>query len=143
MSEQQLQFWQKSWFMWLCLIFLTPIGIIICYINRERHPQWKAICGIFAVLLIIGVVLPKDDVNPKQNDKPVNTVENKQISKPKQTSNVYVTNDGKNMKAKIYIRNLYIQKILIMERHFLLFHLMYVFIVAKWIRYLNTQIAMA
>ena len=64
MSEQvELKFWQKSWFMWFCLIFLCPIGIILCYVNRERHPHWKVICGVFLVIFVIGLAAPRNDTS--------------------------------------------------------------------------------
>lgn len=60
-EQQELKFWQKSWFMWVCLIFFCPVGIVLCYLNRERHPRWKLICGVFAVLFVIGIAAPKND----------------------------------------------------------------------------------
>lgn len=62
-ERQELKFWQKSWFMWLCLIFITPVGIVICYLNRDRHPRWKIICGIFLVLFVLGLAAQKNDTN--------------------------------------------------------------------------------
>lgn len=65
-EQQELKFWQKSWFMWLCLIFFCPVGIVLCYLNRERHPRWKLICGVFLVLFIIGMAAPKNDKTATQ-----------------------------------------------------------------------------
>lgn len=62
-EQQELKFWQKSWFMWLCLIFFCPVGIVLCYLNRERHPRWKLICGVFLVLFVIGLAAPKNDTS--------------------------------------------------------------------------------
>lgn len=62
-SGEKIKFWQKSWVMWVCLLFLTPVGIILCYINRERHTHWKIICGVFAVIFFIGIMMPDDDNN--------------------------------------------------------------------------------
>ncbi len=58
---QDEKFWQKSWVMWVCLFLLPPVGIFLCYINRDRHSKWKIICGVFAFLFILGMIAPKSD----------------------------------------------------------------------------------
>lgn len=59
--KQEEKFWQKSWVMWVCLFLLPPVGIFLCYINRDRHSQWKIICGVFAFIFILGLITPKTD----------------------------------------------------------------------------------
>ena len=71
-NQEDLKFWQKSWFMWVCLIFFTPLGLILCYVNRDRHPKWKIICGVFIVLLGIGALTSTND---KQNQKTNSTTQ--------------------------------------------------------------------
>ncbi|KHM51838.1 zinc-ribbon domain-containing protein [Anaerovibrio lipolyticus DSM 3074] len=78
-KQEDLKFWQKSWFMWVCLIFLTPIGIILCYVNRERHSKWKVICGVFAVLFLIGVFMPKD--NHSKQATSTNVTQEQEVNK--------------------------------------------------------------
>ncbi|MGM9998371.1 MAG: Ltp family lipoprotein [Candidatus Bruticola sp.] len=60
-QQDRLKLWQASWFMWVWLILFPPLGIFLCYVNRERHPRWKIICSIFFVLFIIGALSPKNE----------------------------------------------------------------------------------
>lgn len=57
-EKEKLPFWQKGWLMWLCLVFVPPIGMILCYVNREKYPKWKYICGIGLVWFIICLAQP-------------------------------------------------------------------------------------
>ena len=82
-GQDNLQFWQRSWFMWLCLFLFPPIGIIICYINRERHSKWKIICGVFAILFLVGFFVPKSERNSTQQAST-----NIETQQTKSTSNV-------------------------------------------------------
>lgn len=79
-EKEELKLWQKSWFMWLWLILFTPAGIILCYLNRERHPKWKIICGVFLVLFVIGMAAPKNNT-PKttQTTQSTQTQEAKKV----------------------------------------------------------------
>ena len=77
-EKEQLKFWQKSWFMWVCLILIAPVGIFLCYINRERHPKWKIICGVFLVLFVIGLAAPgSKDKTPATS----NTTQSQEVKK--------------------------------------------------------------
>ena len=91
MSEEQnqepLKFWQKSWVMWVCLIFVCPLGLILCYLNRKRHPHWKIIMAVFAILFAIGMANGgnKDSHQPPtQASQSQQAVPAKQVEAPKQ-----------------------------------------------------------
>lgn len=92
MSEEQnqepLKFWQKSWVMWICLIFLCPLGLVLCFLNRERHPRWKIIMAVFAILFAIGVANGGNKEDSHQATAPTSqaqqTVPAKQTEQPKQ-----------------------------------------------------------
>lgn len=105
-ENENLKFWQKSWVMWVCLLFLTPVGIILCYMNRERHTHWKVICGVFAVLVLVGIMLPDGDTNTAREAKQreyitvsvstlVNELENNAAAAQKKYKNKYVKVTGK------------------------------------------------
>jgi len=105
-ENENLKFWQKSWVMWVCLLFLTPVGIILCYMNRERHTHWKVICGVFAVLVLVGIMLPDGDNNTAREAKQreyitvsvstlVNELENNAAAAQKKYKNKYVKVTGK------------------------------------------------
>lgn len=105
-ENENLKFWQKSWVMWACLLFLTPVGIILCYMNRERHTHWKVICGVFAVLVLAGIMLPDGDNNTAREAKQkeyitvsvstlVNELENNAAAAQKKYKNKYVKVTGK------------------------------------------------
>lgn len=46
------KWYEKSWLMWFCLIFLWPLGFWILYKKRDQYPQWKKIAGITLVICI-------------------------------------------------------------------------------------------
>lgn len=105
-ENENLKFWQKSWVMWVCLLFLTPVGIILCYMNRERHAHWKVICGVFSFIVLVGIMLPDGDNNTAREAKQreyitvsvstlVNELENNAAAAQKKYKNKYVKVTGK------------------------------------------------
>ena len=82
-ERQELKLWQKSWFMWLWLILFTPVGLVLCYLNRERHSRWKLICGVFAVLFIIGMAAPKNDTKTATQNTTQTTQTQQKAETPK------------------------------------------------------------
>ena len=105
-ENENLKFWQKSWVMWVCLLFLTPVGIILCYMNRERHTHWKVICGVFSFIVLVGIMLPDGDNNTAREAKQreyitvsvstlVNELENNAAAAQKKYKNKYVKVTGK------------------------------------------------
>ena len=64
-----MKWYNKSWIMWACLIFFTPIGLILLYINRERHPKWKIIAGCSIAWFIIALSSPSHKV-PQETPAP-------------------------------------------------------------------------
>ena len=66
-TREKLSFWQKGWLMWLCLVFLPPVGMILCYLNRDRYPKWKIICGVFALWFVYILVQPNNKQQPPTN----------------------------------------------------------------------------
>ena len=105
-ENENLKFWQKSWVMWVCLLFLTPVGIILCYMNRERQTHWKVICGVFSFIVLVGIMLPDGDNNTAREAKQreyitvsvstlVNELENNAAAAQKKYKNKYVKVTGK------------------------------------------------
>ena len=60
-NNSSLKWWQKSWVMWVCLILFMPVGIVLCYVNRERHPHWKVIMVVFGIMFLIGHIPTNSD----------------------------------------------------------------------------------
>ena len=55
-SDEKIDFREmihESWFMWVSLILFPPVGILLCYINKEKHPRWRLICGCFAIIFVV------------------------------------------------------------------------------------------
>ncbi len=99
-EQEQLKFWQKSWVMWVCLILFAPVGIVLCYLNRERHPKWKIICGIFLVLFLIGLASPKNNNTntntTTQTAQTAQTQDNKPVEKKEELAAKQETNNEKS-----------------------------------------------
>lgn len=49
MTDEEVKWYQKSWLLWVCLIFIPPIGLLLLFLTRERHPKWKII-GVAGLL---------------------------------------------------------------------------------------------
>lgn len=64
-----MKWYNKSWIMWVCLIFFTPMGLILLYTNRERHPKWKIIAGCSIAWFIIALSSPSHKV-PQETPAP-------------------------------------------------------------------------
>lgn len=112
MESENLRFWQKSWFMWLCLLFFTPVGIVLCYLNRERHPKWKLICGIFLILFVIGVAAPRKEPSVVTTQQVTQQTEQKQEENKQKTKDDNATQEQKNAlrKAQSYSKTMHMSK---------------------------------
>ena len=52
-EEVKVKWYQKSWLMWVCLVLFPPIGLILLFLSRERHPRWKVIAAVGLVWCFI------------------------------------------------------------------------------------------
>lgn len=89
-GQENVKFWQKGWVMWISLLFIPPVGMILCYLNRDKYPKWQYICGIAFIWFIIGVMAPgKTTKSPQppvvetQQQKQTKAVEKKDAIQPK------------------------------------------------------------
>lgn len=88
--------------MWLMLIFFCPVGIILCYVNRERHPHWKVICGVFLVLFVIGLMSPKHDEPKPSNSSGSSKIEQQVDQAAQKPKDKEQKPKDKEQKAKEY-----------------------------------------
>lgn len=63
----------ERWFMWVWLFLFPPVGMFLCFINREKHPKWKIICGVFGIIFILlgsaSLFAPKHSTEPATTTK--------------------------------------------------------------------------
>lgn len=55
-----MKFYQKTWFIWLMLIFIAPVGIILLWTQKKYKPATRVILSIVFLIFFI-LVLPKGD----------------------------------------------------------------------------------
>lgn len=60
-----MKFYQKSWFIWLMLIFLPPVGIILLWTQKKYNPVPRVILSIVFLIFFI-VMLPKGEPSEQQ-----------------------------------------------------------------------------
>jgi lysyl-tRNA synthetase class II len=53
-----MKFYQKTWFIWLMLIFLAPVGIILLWVQKKYRPTTRVILSIVFLIFFI-IILPK------------------------------------------------------------------------------------
>src|SRR3712207_5004751 len=60
-NKDAVKFYNKTWFMWVTLIFVAPVGIFLMWKNkRYDKPARIALSLVFALIFIIAVA-PKED----------------------------------------------------------------------------------
>ncbi len=51
-----MKFYQKSWFIWLSLIFFAPLGIILLWTQKKYKPVPRVILSVFFLVFFICVI---------------------------------------------------------------------------------------
>lgn len=73
--DEKTKWYQKSWLMWLALIFFPPLGLALLFFNHDRHTRWKII-AVFGILWLFILAIPKSD--KKEPPPPAPAVEQQQ-----------------------------------------------------------------
>mgnify|MGYP000853591977 FL=1 len=55
--DEKTKWYQKSWLMWIALIFFPPLGLVLLFFNRDKHTRWKII-GVVGILWMVFIWLP-------------------------------------------------------------------------------------
>ena len=82
-DSTQIKWYEKSAIMWIFLFFIPPIGLILLFLNRKKHPRWIAI-AILGVLWILVL----ENVPKKSPPAPSQTQVVNQISESSQKQTV-------------------------------------------------------
>jgi hypothetical protein len=53
-----MKFYQRGWFIWLCLILLPPVGIILLWTQKKYKLIPRIILSVVFLILFIAVVSP-------------------------------------------------------------------------------------
>lgn len=63
-----MKFYQKSWFIWLSLIFFAPLGIILLWTQKKYKPVPRVILSVFFLVFFICVIAigGSDEPAPRQ-----------------------------------------------------------------------------
>ena len=77
-KENKQEFYTTTWFMWVMLVFFTPVGIFLMW---KFHPETKKnikiiISIIFVVIFLIGLVGVITDDNSTKNESEINSNSN-------------------------------------------------------------------
>lgn len=77
-KENKQEFYTTTWFMWVMLVFFTPVGIFLMW---KFHPEMKKnikiiISIIFVVIFLIGLVGVITDDNSTKNESEINSNSN-------------------------------------------------------------------
>lgn len=87
----QQKFYQKSWFIYLCMFFLPPVGIILMWIyNKKSSTKFKGILTLIA-LIWFALMLNSRGANSFNNNNATSTdseISNVLLSKQVQTVDV-------------------------------------------------------
>ncbi len=71
MNDKQ-KFYDKTWFMWVMLFFITPIGIFLLWKNKRYHNVVRIALSIFFGFMFLVIIIPSDD-ETKSVDNNINT----------------------------------------------------------------------
>lgn len=69
-----MKFYQKNWFIWLCLIVFAPLGIILLWTQKKYKPFTRVILSVVFLIFFI-IILPTGESNePASNNIANNTL---------------------------------------------------------------------
>lgn len=70
MEKEKKPFYKKSWFMYLMLVIMTPIGLIILWLNKDYTKKKKGIItGVFGVWFIVMSIASQPTEEEKAEEK--------------------------------------------------------------------------
>mgnify|MGYP000898084258 FL=1 len=87
--NENVKWYRKSWCMWTALFFFPLLGLVLLFLNRDKHTRWKLI-AVFGVLWLILMLIPKN--NHKELPQPAPVTKQQEIA---------VTEENEGNKATI------------------------------------------
>lgn len=91
-SKVNLKFYEKNWFMWLMLIFISPIGIFLMWKNKKFNVIIRGVLSVFFVFWFVAFIQgfnqPKENTS-KQSTSKQSTEVNEEVQKGKETAKFY------------------------------------------------------
>ena len=79
--KEKKKFYQKKWFLWLCLIVLPPVGIILLWtVHKTMKKKTKVILSVVFTLWFIILI----GASNSSSDTPTNTGNDTPRRKPMQ-----------------------------------------------------------
>lgn len=75
--DEKVKWYQKSWLMWLALIFFPLLGLVLLFFNRDRHTRWKIIAAVGVVWMLF-IWLPVITADKKEPPPSAPAVEQQQ-----------------------------------------------------------------
>lgn len=80
-----MKWYQKAWFTWLMLLFITPVGIILLWKYRTYSSKVKfGVTVVFAFLFLAGLTADKQQTNKEIASEPTQQIEQVKQEEPKQ-----------------------------------------------------------
>ncbi|NQX60022.1 hypothetical protein [Paenibacillus qinlingensis] len=86
------KFYKTTWFLWVMMFVVSPVGIILLWLKRQYKPQTLGILSaVFGVYFIVMIVILNQDTNKKPvvkevKDTPAVVVSSVSTGKPKEES---------------------------------------------------------
>lgn len=62
-----MKFYQKTWFIWLMLIFIAPVGIVLLWTQKKYNPTNRVILSVIFLVFFI-LVVPKSNEDNKNSE---------------------------------------------------------------------------
>lgn len=84
-----MKFYQKSWFIWLSLIFFAPLGIILLWTQKKYKPVPRVILSVFFLVFFICVIAIGGSDEPAPSNVANNTSSNVTTSQVEQKEQEY------------------------------------------------------
>lgn len=73
----KLKFYQKTWFLWVMLIFFAPVGILMLWIQQKYSKNIRIVLSVvFGVFFLIAMINRNDDDSKIANDTNVEIASN-------------------------------------------------------------------
>src|SRR5690625_3684465 len=83
MNEKE-KFYQKDWFMYVMLIFITPVGLLFLWKNQNLKTKTKWIIAVVFSIWFIIVIATKEEINEAEGEKKKKKEEKKKKKKKKE-----------------------------------------------------------
>ncbi|NEZ47779.1 MerC domain-containing protein, partial [Clostridium niameyense] len=84
-NKDTIKFYNKTWFMWLTLIFVAPVGIFLMWKNKRYHKIVRvALSGFFGLIFCILAFAPRENANQVNSTKVQHSTKQKAVNDKKE-----------------------------------------------------------